>query len=48
MSYLIDSQQHDFSLTALFTNTRISKLTIAFFAAVDHLNGPLIGNKTLL
>ena len=33
------------SLTALFTNMRIlkfkSRLTIAFFAAVNHLNGPL-------
>ena len=32
-------------LTALFTNMRIlkfkSQLTIAFFAAVNHLNGPL-------
>ena len=32
-------------LTALFTNMRILKfktqLTIVFFAAVDHLNGPL-------
>jgi len=32
-------------LTALFTNMRILKfkgqLTIAFFAAVNHLNGPL-------
>ena len=31
--------------TALFTNMRIlkfkSQLTIAFFAAVNHLNGPL-------
>ena len=34
-----------FCLTALFTNMRIlkfkSQLTIAFFAAVNHLNGPL-------
>ena len=33
------------SLTALFTNMRIlkfkSQLTITFFAAVNHLNGPL-------
>ena len=32
-------------ITALFTNMRIlkfkSQLTIAFFAAVNHLNGPL-------
>ena len=32
-------------LTALFTNMRIlkfkSQLTIAFFAAVNHLNGPI-------
>ena len=32
-------------LTALFTNMRIlkfkSQLTIVFFAAVNHLNGPL-------
>ena len=32
-------------LTALFTNTRIlkfkSQLTIAFFAAINHLNGPI-------
>ena len=32
-------------VTALFTNMRIlkfkSQLTIAFFAAVNHLNGPL-------
>ena len=32
-------------LTALFTNTRIlkfkSQLTIAFFAAVNHLYGPI-------
>ena len=32
-------------ITALFTNMQIlkfkSKLTIAFFAAVNHLNGPL-------
>ena len=31
-------------ITALFTNMRIvkfkSQLTIAFFAAVNHLNGP--------
>ena len=34
-----------FDFTALFTNMRIlkfkSQLTIAFFAAVNHLNGPL-------
>ena len=33
------------AFTALFTNMRIlkfkSQLTIAFFAAVNHLNGPL-------
>ena len=33
------------SFTALFTNMRIvkfkSQLTIAFFAAVNHLSGPL-------
>ena len=33
------------TITALFTNMRIlkfkSQLTIAFFAAVNHLNGPL-------
>ena len=33
------------TLTALFTNMRIlkfkSQLMIAFFAAVNHLNGPL-------
>ena len=32
-------------ITALFTNMRVlkfkSQLTIAFFAAVNHLNGPL-------
>ena len=32
-------------LTALFTNMRIlnfkSQLTIAFFASVNHLNGPI-------
>ena len=37
--------------TALFTNMQIlkfkSQLTIALFAAVNHLNGPL-RNKTLL
>ena len=31
-------------LTALFTNMQI--LTIAFFSAVNHLNGPI--RKTLL
>ena len=35
--------------TALFTNMRIlkfkSQLTIAFFAAVNHLNGPLRKQK---
>ena len=34
-----------FDFTTLFTNMRIlkfkSQLTIAFFAAVNHLNGPL-------
>ena len=34
-----------YHFTALFTNMRIlkfkSQLTIAFFAAVNHLNGPL-------
>ena len=33
------------NITALFTNMQIlkfkSQLTIAFFAAVNHLNGPL-------
>ena len=47
--YLIHTQMETFlnklAVTALFTNMRIlkfkSQLTIAFFAAVNHLNGPL-------
>ena len=39
-------------LTALFTNMRIlkfkSQLTIAFFAAVNHLNGPLMKQNFIL
>ena len=39
------SIKHENKITALFTNMRIlnfkSQLTIAFFAAVNHLNGPL-------
>ena len=39
-------------LTALFTNMRILKfkrqLTIAFFAAVNHLNGPLRKQNIIL
>ena len=38
-------EQDSSCVTALFTNMRIvkykSQLTIAFFAAVNHLNGPL-------
>ena len=41
----MDSVNLNFSVTALFTNMRIlkfkSQLTIAFFTAVNHLNGPL-------
>ena len=46
--------QQVISSVLLFTalNMRIlkfkSQLTIVFFTAVNHLNGPLIGNKTLL
>ena len=41
-----------FCFTALFKNTLTlkfkSQLTYAFFAAINHLSGPLIGKRTLL
>ena len=44
-SFLFNTFMFLFFLTALFTNMRIlkfkSQLTIAFFAAVSDLNGPL-------
>ena len=45
ISKKVRSQSLTFTITALFTNMRIlkfkSQLKIAFFAAVNHLNGPL-------